>query len=55
MYFERVTHNLKYFDVVFICKDYETWVRIDSIPSKVRRLEFTIEAHCSLSSSAPVF
>jgi hypothetical protein len=28
VYFERVTHNLKYFDIVFICKDYETWVRV---------------------------
>ena len=33
-YFERVSHNLKYFDMVFVCKDYETWVRIDAIPSK---------------------
>eukprot|EP01048_Picozoa_sp_COSAG05_P006451 COSAG05_NODE_418_length_10011_cov_18.784100_5_plen_1012_part_00 len=34
VYFERVSHNLKYFDLVFVCKDYETWVRIDSIPTK---------------------
>jgi nucleosome binding factor SPN SPT16 subunit len=33
-YFERVSHNLKYFDMVFVCKDYETWVRIDAIPTK---------------------
>ena len=24
VYFERVSHNLKYFDMVFVCKDYGT-------------------------------
>ena len=37
VYFERVTHGTKNFDVVFVYKDYENFQRIDAIPS--RKLE----------------
>ena len=57
-YFERVSHNLKYFDMVFVCKDYETWVRIDAIPSKklenvktwIDSINVRTHSPCSISS-----